>query len=76
MPTTKKRLNITLSKDIDDALRQISRRDRVPEATKASELLAIALEIEEDRIFGAVARERMKNPIYVDHKEAWKRFTK
>lgn len=39
MPTSKKRLNVTLSDDIALFLKKIALRDDVPEATKAAELL-------------------------------------
>lgn len=73
MPTTKKRLNITLSPDLEKALMKIARRDRVPGATKAVELLRIALEIEEDSVWEMLANERGDNPKdYVPHSKAWK----
>lgn len=58
MPTSKYRLNVSLPKDVKDALTQIAKRDRVPLATKAADLLELALEIEEDEIFGKIAAER------------------
>ncbi len=60
MATTKKRINITLSKSTDKVLAAIAKRDGVPAATKAAELLDLALEIEEDRILGDVAAYRLK----------------
>lgn len=73
MPTTKKRLNITLSPEMERVLARIASRDRVPEATKVTELLRLALEIEEDIVWEALAKIRdvAKTP-YVTHSKAWK----
>lgn len=73
MPTTKARINISLSDDIKDALAKLARRDRMPQATKAARLLETALETEEDHVWDAIAVKRdTKNARYVSHKKAWK----
>jgi uncharacterized protein (DUF1778 family) len=73
MPTTNKRINITLQTDVDRALSRAARRDNVPEATKAAELLRIALEIEEDELLDNAAHIRdTKGATFVSHTEAWK----
>lgn len=52
---------------------KLARRDRVPPATKASRLLEIALEIEEDQIWETLTQRRdIKNAHYLPHKKAWK----
>lgn len=72
MPTTKKRLNITLSDEMDLALSRLARHDRVPQATKASSLLKMAIETEEDEVWDKIASERdVSNAEYVSHKKAW-----
>jgi len=72
MATTKKRVIISLSKPIEQALELLAERDQVPQATKAVHLLEIALEIEEDQIWNQVAQERdTKNARFVSHKKAW-----
>lgn len=48
MPTTKRRINISVPAHIERALTKISRRDHIPVATKALNLIQTALEIEED----------------------------
>lgn len=75
MPTTKNRLNISLPREIDSALSELSRRDKMPRATKATNLLRIALELEEDLYLGAIATERAKTnrSLFVSHGKAWKR---
>jgi len=72
MATTKKRINISLSSDLDTMLSRIARRDNVPQATKAVYLLGLALEIEEDIILDKIASERdAKNARFLSHKQAW-----
>ena len=73
MATTKKRLNITLSKDMEEAVSFLAKRDSVPEATKGAELLRDALEMEEDKVLSMIAMDRdTKDSTFVSHKEAWK----
>ncbi len=73
MPTSKKRINITLSKDTALFLQKIALRDNVPEATKASELLEKAMEMEEDEYFSAIADARAadKKTTWLSHDEFW-----
>ncbi len=50
----------------------IAKRDQVPEATKAAELLRTALEIEEDEVLGEIASKRdIKKAKFISHKKAW-----
>ena len=74
MPTTKKRLNITLSSDLEKVLKMSAKRDNVPQATKATELIKLALEIEEDALLGEMLKDRINTPLskFVSHEEAWK----
>lgn len=73
MPTTKKRINISISKDIDESLERLAKRDQVPQATKAEHLLRIALELEEDDILNAVATSRdKKGSKFVSRASAWR----
>jgi len=60
MPTTKKRLNITLSDELAELIKLLSERDNVPLATKAAELLKKAVEEEEDEVLAMMAEERVK----------------
>lgn len=72
MPTNKKRINITLSKDAAVFLYRIALRDEVPQATKAAELLELALELEEDAYFSALTEKRIKpNGRFLSHKDFW-----
>ena len=73
MPTTKSRLNVSLSDEIKIALRKLAARDRMPEATKAARLIEIALEIEEDQVWDALAQKRdKKGARFRSHGNAWK----
>lgn len=48
MPTQKKRINVTLPDHVAVFLQNIALRDDVPQATKAADLIAMAMVIEED----------------------------
>lgn len=72
MPTNKKRVIISVSKPVEQALELLAKRDQIPQATKAAHLLETALELEEDRVWDVVAAERdTKNARFVSHKKAW-----
>ncbi len=73
MPTTKRRLNITLDPEMERALSILSKRDKVPEATKVIQLLERAIEIEEDAIWSAIGEDRLKKTKkWLSHDEVWK----
>ena len=73
MPTTKSRLNISLSEEMKGALKKLAIRDHIPEATKAARLLEMALEVEEDQIWDSLAAKRdSKRARFVSHGQAWK----
>lgn len=73
MATTKKRLNITLSPDLERAISKIAKRDQVPQATKIAELVTRALVLEEDFVWDMLAKERdIKGTKFIPHTKAWK----
>ena len=73
MPTLKRRLNITLEPGFEAALSRSAKNDRVPEATKAAELLSFALSLEEDIGLEILAKERDKKGVkMIKHARAWK----
>lgn len=75
MATTKKRLNITLDKETQEFIAILAKRDAVPEATKAAQLLREAIEIEEDKIWLEIAESRdTPDAEYISEKEVWKKF--
>lgn len=58
---------------MEEALSKLAKRDHVPQATKATRLLEIALELEEDKVWNELAEERdTKSAKYVTHAKAWK----
>lgn len=65
-------MNISLSAPLENILAKLAKRDQVPQATKAAELIRIGVEIEEDEIFDIIASERDKKSVkFVSHKKAW-----
>ena len=72
MTTTKKRVNVSLSAPLESILAKLAKRDQVPQATKAAELIRIGVEIEEDEYFDTIASERdTGNVKFVSNKKAW-----
>ena len=73
MATSKKRINISLPKDLEEVLSQLAGRDDVPAATKAVQLLRLAVEIDEDEVFNRIAASRDSGKSkFVSHQKAWK----
>lgn len=74
MPTIKRRINITTDQDVEKSLLAAAKRDQVPVAAKAAELIRLALEIEEDLALSVLAEGRLSNKKikWLSHKEAWK----
>jgi hypothetical protein len=73
MATTKKRINISVSKDMDSILSKLAKRDQMPQATKAEHLIRLALEIEEDQFLENIAKTRdVRGAVYVSHSQAWR----
>jgi len=74
MVTTKKRINISVSKDVDEALSIAAKRDGVPQATKAADLLRLGLEIDEDSLLEKIASDRYRTAKkFLSHKAVWRR---
>ena len=72
MPTTKTRLNIILSPEIDATIKRLAERDKTSRAGKVAELLRSAVEIEEDRAWDRLARKRDARGVrFIPHKKAW-----
>lgn len=72
MATNKKRINISLPKDLQLTLEKLADRDNVPTATKAVELIKVAVEIDEDELWNKIAEERdAKSAKFISHKEFW-----
>jgi len=72
MATTKKRVNISLSKELEQQVTALAERDSVPTVTKITELLRQSVELEEDRLFSEIISERRSNPgKRLSHAEVW-----
>jgi len=74
MSTTKTRINISVSKAEEQILAELARRDHMPRATKARDLMRVAMEIEEDIAFARLAEERdVPGAKWISHEEFWKK---
>jgi len=72
MPTTKKRIYISVSDVVDEAVTALAERDGVPPATKAAELIRSALETEEDAYLAQLVAEREADGTKpISHEEVW-----
>lgn len=73
MPTTKTRINISLSDEMETILSGLAKRDAVPRATKAVDLMRLAMEIEEDIALNRIAESRDTDKAkFISHEEAWR----
>ena len=75
MATTKQRLNITLSKEVEEILKALAKRDEVPMSKKALQLLETAIELEEDELIYKMIKERdTKDAKYISHEKMWNKI--
>jgi predicted DNA-binding protein len=73
MATLKKRINISVSDAVEQAVALLAKRDDVPQATKVTELLELALELEEDTFFSVIVHKRLSKKVaWKTHIEAWR----
>jgi len=73
MATTKKRINISVAKETEEVLKMLSKRDEVPQATKAGELLSRAILLEEDNVLNKMAEDREEGGSkLLSHEKVWK----
>ncbi len=63
MATTKQRINISVSRSTKKTLEALAKRDEMPVASKVTDLVEQALELEEDRVLSAIADERLKGKV-------------
>ena len=75
MATTKDRINVSLKRDTREALAYMAKRDQMPLASKAAELLDLVIDIEEDRYFSKLADERLKSNKgrWLSHEQVWRK---
>ncbi|MFA4815252.1 MAG: hypothetical protein WC924_05240 [Candidatus Gracilibacteria bacterium] len=72
MPTSKKRINVSISEDTEEILGLLARRDHVPVATKALQLIELAIEMDEDEVWEKIVTERdTPDAKFISHKEMW-----
>jgi len=63
---------MSLPQDVDAALSALAKRDDVPQTTKALHLIQLALQIEEDDVWNAIAEKRdTKDAKFLSHEKAW-----
>lgn len=63
---------MSLPEDVREALAALALRDDVTPTTKALHLITLALEIEEDDVWNAIAERRDKpNTKFISHEEFW-----
>jgi predicted DNA-binding protein len=72
MPTAKKRINITLTDEVYDALGRLADERGQPVAGVGARLIEEALEYQEDVYFSRVADERLgRKEKRIAHGKAW-----
>lgn len=61
-----------MPEEVEEALVKLAKRDQMPTATKAKDLLEIALELEEDQLWDKIASHRdKKDAKFLSHSEAF-----
>lgn len=69
----KKRISISPDKDMKSSLEMAARRDGILVTTKATELLRLGLELEEDLALTVMADLRLgQEAKFISHEDAWK----
>ena len=72
MPTTKKRITITLDHETDEILSSLASLEKVPASKKVLEFFKLGLRLEEDKYLSSLAEERLRNnQKFISHQEAW-----
>lgn len=72
MPTSKTRINLTVSSEMERQLKGLAKSKSLPVTTVAFDLLQQALEIEEDDTLLRIATEReTQRGTFVSHTKAW-----
>ena len=72
MPTSKKRINISVPTDIEEILKILAKQGGKPIAAIALHLIEVALEIEEDAVWAEIADERDQPGVkYISHEQMW-----
>lgn len=73
MPTTKRRINITVDDDLYAVLEDLSQKEEESISSVTLVLIQRALELKEDFYFSQISDERLsKRQRRISHKRAWK----
>lgn len=73
MATNKHRINLSVPRDIDQALQRLAVRRDLSVATTALDLIKQALELDEDAVLQGIAESRDRKGVkYVSHRRAWR----
>ncbi len=68
------KLTVSVPGDTAFYLQKAAERDKMPLEKKASQLLKLGLETEEDKLLATIAFERMKNSKgYISHEKFWEK---
>lgn len=72
MPTTKQRINLSVTSEMSHVLEKLAIRDQMSVSTKTLELVSTALEIEEDIGFVQLVKSREKSKAkFISHDATW-----
>ncbi len=74
MPTTKRRINVTLSPKLEQAVEALAKQKSVPQSTVLVQLAEEALELNEDYILAEIVERRIAenpNPTFISHEKFW-----
>ena len=73
MPTTKKRINITLDPETERVINVLAKRKKQSKSAIVASLTREALELQEDIALAKIAEERMKchDGRWLKHEEVW-----
>lgn len=66
-------MSVSLSQEDANIITRMAKRDQISRASKITQLLRQAIELEEDMYFSALGDARLaeKNIRWISHKEAW-----
>ncbi|WKZ24537.1 MAG: hypothetical protein QY321_02885 [Patescibacteria group bacterium] len=72
MTTVKTRINITTEPEVEKALKNAAKKDGIPVAAKAAQLIQMGLMLEEDIALASLAdSRRFKKSSLITHEQAW-----
>lgn len=74
MPTMKKRINVTVNKDLERGISILAKRRQMSKSAVLAELAKEALELQEDLDWARIVEERMKKKVkFIPNSDAiWK----